>query len=140
MQYVYDRYWKAFSSCDQEWWGKWEQILFLLRNQMLSFLANSNFSLSFTSLCSTPRPSTGGSPWGISLKTMNSHQGGKHVLWRLMTLQSRWFENINTYFTSSGFFCSVLQQSQRECNCCCFSKGKLSNPRTSQKPLNKLAL
>lgn len=46
LQYLHDRYWKAFSFCDQECWEKWEQILFLLRNQMLSFLANSNFFLS----------------------------------------------------------------------------------------------
>lgn len=79
----YHIYWKALvSSCDLEWCQEREWIACFIRNQILSPLENSNFSPFFISLCSTPRPSTGGSRWGISLKAMNSQQGSKHVLWR----------------------------------------------------------
>lgn len=84
-------YWKALTASPElGWWWESDCLLYRAPNAVFSW-GFQLFSCFHFSLCSTPRPSTGGSPWGISLKATSSQQGSRHGLWRLMMWPLRWF-------------------------------------------------
>lgn len=98
------------------WAGKgMDCLLYRAPNAVFSW-GTQLFSFLHFSLCSTPRPSTGGSPWGISLKTTSSQQGSRHGPWRSMMWQLRWFENFISLKNEMKMFSLMKTGSRSSCN------------------------